>query len=161
MEDFHQQELSLFVSAPSDTSLQSREWIEYRPINQVTDTAALEFNIPAQSSAYIDLKRSVLRLKVKVVQRDDTPITEGEVVTLINLPLHTIFRQVEVNLQQTPLSHTGNNYPYKAYIDTLLKTNTAIQKAALRSQLFYKDTGDVGTNDAKTGSNLGLIARAS
>ena len=63
-----------------------------------------------------------------------------------------------MTFQQTPLSHSRNNYPYKAYIDTILKTNEIDQTGILTSQLFYKDNGQ-DTSDAKTGSNSGLFAR--
>ena len=39
-DDCYQDHLSLFVSAPSDTSLKSTEWIEYRPTNQINDTSS-------------------------------------------------------------------------------------------------------------------------
>ena len=77
----------------------------------------------------------------------------------MNTPLHSIFRQVDVTFQQTPLSHSGNNYPYKAYIDTILKTNENLQKGELTSQLFYKDV-EPDTDDAKSGPNSGLFNRS-
>lgn len=157
-QDFHRDELSLFVASPSDASIQSREWIEYRPINQITDTSVLEFNIPPQSSAYVDLKRSVLNVKLRIVGEDGTPIEHSVVAGLINMPLHTIFRQVDVTFQQTQISHDGTDYPYKAYIDTILKTNRDIQQNVLTSQMFYKDVG-TDTADAKTGPNSGLFIR--
>ena len=76
----------------------------------------------------------------------------------MNPPLHSIFRQVDVTFQQTTLSHLGYNYPYKAYIDTILKTNEIDKKGILTSQLFYKDNS-LDTSDAKTGSKSGLFAR--
>lgn len=155
----HDIELSIFQQAPTDTSVQTREWIEYRPINQLSDGVPLEFNISPQSSAYVDLKRSVLNVKLRLVGSDNTPIQDDEVVGLVNLPLHSIFTQIEMSFQQTPLGHTGTNYPYKAYIDTLLKTSATQQKYALTGQLFYKDTGDHDDSDAKTGSNGGLFNR--
>ncbi|XP_045158604.2 uncharacterized protein F54H12.2-like [Mercenaria mercenaria] len=159
MEDFHKEELSLFTSPPAATTVQSREWITYRPVNQVTTLSALEFNIPGQSSAYLDLKRSVLNLKLQIVKGDGAAVSADEIVGPINLPFHTVFSQVDVSLQQTPLSHTGINYPYKAYIDTILKSNRNIQENLLTSQQYYKDTGNVGTNDGKTGNNNGLFLR--
>ncbi|XP_060557397.1 uncharacterized protein F54H12.2-like [Ruditapes philippinarum] len=161
VELYHQEELSLFTSPISDQSLQSREWIQYKPVGQVNSGSAIEFNIPAQSSAYIDLKRSVLRVKLAIVDGDGTDLDENVITTLINLPFHTIFGQVDVSLQQTTLSHNGANYPYKAYIDTILRTNKQIQDNLLGCQMFYKDTGDVSTSDAKTGSNEGLKTRYS
>ena len=80
------------------------------------------------------------------------------IVGLMNPPLHSIFRQVDVTFQQSTLSHLGYNYPYKAYIDTILKTNEIDKKGILTSQLFYKDNS-LDTSDAKTGSKSGLFAR--
>ena len=137
--------------------MKSKEWIEYRPTNQINDTSAIYFNISPQSSAYIDLKRSVLNVKLRLLNGDGTPLTTGVVVGLVNLSLHTIFRQVDLTFQQTPLSHTSTNYPYKAYIHTILKTSKASQEGVLTSQLFYKDTGP-DKADAKTG-NSGLFNR--
>ena len=86
------------------------------------------------------------------------PLNKEAVVGLVNATFHSIFRQVDVTFQQTPLSHSGNNYPYKAYINTILKTNEIDQKGILTSLLFYKDNS-LDTSDAKTGSNSGLFAR--
>ena len=155
----NREELLLFSFPPSDTALQSREWIEYRPVNQITGSTVLDFNIPSQYSAYNDLKNSRLNVKLRLTNNDGTPLKDGEVVGLVNLPLQTIFRQVDVTFQQTQVSHTGTNYPYKAYIDTILKTNLSTQENLLTSQLFYKDKGP-DTNDAKTGSNGGLFELA-
>ena len=159
MNDCHQAQLNLFTKTPSDTSLKSKEWIEYKPTNQINDTSAINFSITAQSSAYVDLKSSVLNVKLRLTNGDGTPMNEAIVAGLVNTPLHSIFRQVDVTFQQTPLSHSGNNYPYKAYIDTILKTNENVQKGELTSQLFYKDVGP-DTDDAKTGPNSGLFKRS-
>ena len=159
MNDCHQSQLNLFTKTPSDTSLKSKEWIEYKPTNQINDTSAINFSITAQSSAYVDLKSSVLNVKLRLTNGDGTPMNEAIVAGLVNTPLHSIFRQVDMTFQQTPLSHSGNNYPYKAYIDTILKTNENVQKGELTSQLFYKDIGP-DTDDAKTGPNSGLFNRS-
>ena len=159
MNDCHQAQLNLFTKTPSDTSLKSKEWIKYKPTNQINDTSAINFSITAQSSAYVDLKSSVLNVKLRLTNGDGTPMNEAIVAGLVNTPLHSIFRQVDVTFQKTPLSHSGNNYPYKAYIDTILKTNENVQKGELTSQLFYKDVGP-DTDDAKSGPNSGLFNRS-
>lgn len=159
-QDYHQEHLSLFVPAPTDTSILSREWIDFRPVNQVTDASVLDFNIPPQGASYIDLKRSVLNIKVKLIRGDGSPLQDGEGLAPVNLTLHSIFRQVDVTFQQKNLPHTGTNYPYKAYIDTILNTSVIEHTVLGGSQLFYKDTGDASTNDVKTGSNNGLYIRA-
>ena len=158
MNDCHQAQLILFTKSPSDTSLKSKEWIEYKPTNQINDMSAINFSITAQSSAYVDLQSSVLNVKLRLTNGCGTPMNEEIVARLVNTPLHIILHQVDVTFQQTPLSHSDNNYPYKAYIDTILKTNESVQKGELTSQLFYKDVGP-DTDDAKAGPNSGLFNR--
>ena len=156
----HSQELSLFNQIPKESSLLSKDWIEFRPINPVTDSSSsLEFNIPPQVSAYINLKECKLRLKLRLALQDGMPVSEDDTLGQINLPLHTIFRQLDIHLQQNPLPNSGTTHPYKAYIDTLLNTNRSIQEALLISQLFYKDNPNLDDNDPKTGSNNGLFQR--
>ena len=104
-----------------------------------------DFNIPSQSSSYISLKNSRLNVKLRLTINDGTPLKDGEVVGLVNLPLQTIFRQVDMTFQQTQMSHTSTNYPYKAYIDTILKTNLNTQKTCLPVSCFTKTRDQILT----------------
>ena len=154
------EELSLFNPIPNDSSLLSKDWIEFRPINPITDSSSsLEFNIPPQAIAYINLKKCKLRLKLRLAMQDGTPVSEDNTLGLINLALHTFFRQSDIHLQQKPLPNSGTTHRYKAYIDTLLNTNRSMQEGSLTSQLFHKDDSILDDSDPKTGSNSGLYAR--
>ena len=89
MDNCHQEGLSLFSLPPSDTAFQAREWIEYRPSNQVTSTSLIDFNISPQSSAYVDLKNSVLNVKLRLADTEGNPIKEETILALIP-PTHDI-----------------------------------------------------------------------
>ena len=67
---------------------------------------------------YIDLKNLLLSVRVKIVKADGSDLVEEDRVALANNSLHTIFSQVDVNVQQQPTSEVGANYAYKAYLDT-------------------------------------------
>ncbi|CAC5423992.1 unnamed protein product [Mytilus coruscus] len=69
---------------------------------------------------YVDLKRSKLYVKAKLVKGDGSSLTENEYVGPINLFLQSMFSQVEVTMQGKLVSSTTNHYPYKAMIQTLL-----------------------------------------
>ncbi|CAG2210266.1 unnamed protein product [Mytilus edulis] len=132
-------ELSIFTPPPRNIAIQRREFIEfeYRAISQLSNCADLEFLIPPQFAGYLDLKRSTLNVKVRLHDAYDIPILKDENVGLVNLCLHSLFFQVDCYLQQTAVGQAGTNYPYKAYIDTLLSTS-ANDKVELESQLFIK-----------------------
>ena len=156
----HIEELSLFNPITKDSSLLTKDWIEFRPINPVTDSSSsLEFNVPPQASAYINFKECKLRLKLRLTLQDGTPVSADDTLGLINLPLHTIIRQLDIHLQQKPLPNSGTTHPCKAYIDTILNTNRSILEAFLTSQLSYKDDPNLDDSDPQTGSNVGLFQR--
>jgi hypothetical protein len=161
MEENHVDRLSIFEAPPTDTAIQSREWIEYRPNNQITDYAALEFNVPPQSTGYMDLKRSLIKIKCRIITESGTPIGSDEKtpnkVALVNLALHSIFAQVDCMFQQTHVSQLGTNYPYKAYLDTILCAPLD-ERVQLESQLYFKDDDQEDPDPA--GRNQGLYNRS-
>ena len=69
---------------------------------------------------YIDLKNTLIKVKLKIVKSDGTDLPSVEKVGLTNNALHTFFSQLDVNVQQVLTSQVGTNYAFKAYIDTLL-----------------------------------------
>jgi hypothetical protein len=82
----------------------------------------LEFLIPPESVGYMDLRRSTLKIKLRLTNALGQPVAKDANLGLVNLPLQAVFSQVDCSLQQTSVTQTGTNYPYKAYIDTLLET---------------------------------------
>jgi hypothetical protein len=146
-DDIHSNELALFEEPTIDTGDLGREWVTYRPINQLSDGSAIDFNIPALSTQYLDLKWMKLHVKINITKADRTPIVDmkdadgnptGDTVYIANAPLHSLFTHIDLCLQQLPLSQVGPNYPYKAYLDLLFDTENDQE---LYSQLFVKDTG--------------------
>lgn len=115
--------LALFDRQPRDTGLLGREWIEYRPINQLVEESPIEFNIPATSTSYLDLERLKLHIKLQLRTSDGSPVTADNLVGLVNVPLSSIFSQVEMSLQHQAVNHVGTNYAYKAYFDMILNSN--------------------------------------
>lgn len=103
MEENHMDQFNIFQAPPTNTAVKTREWIDFRPINQITDYASLEFNIPSQSSGYMDLKNSVIKIKFQLTNEFNQPVSKSEPVALANLALHSIFVQVDCALQQLPV----------------------------------------------------------
>ena len=102
MRDWYREQLAIFVEAPRDSSLKSKEWIEYKPTNKINDTSAINFTITAQSLAYVDLKNSVLNIELRLTDGGGTPLNKDAVIGLVNAPLHSIFVQVDVTFSRLP-----------------------------------------------------------
>ncbi|OOY67213.1 hypothetical protein BOW07_13100, partial [Solemya velum gill symbiont] len=113
---FLDKSLALFQNPQTDPGSQGTEWVTYRPVNQLTGGSAIEFTIPPMANTYLDLQRTLLNLKVKITKSDGSDVGSltDDLVGLVNAPLHTLFSQVDLNVQQQPTSEVGSCYPYKA-----------------------------------------------
>ena len=68
---------------------------------------------------YLDLNNSRLHVLAKITNADGSNIganTAGP----INLPLHSMFHEISVELNSRNVSDTSPLYPYRAYLETLL-----------------------------------------
>lgn len=150
--------LALFERPAVNTGISSHKWVQHRPISQISNTGLLEFTISGTSSSYIDLKCSLLQIQGKIVSENGQNIGESDNVSFVNLPLHSLWRQVDLSLQQKVVSsRVGTNYAYKAYLDTILNSSSIQQQAQLTSQLFFKDSA--GKFDKTAVENPGFYLR--
>ena len=82
-------------------------------------------------------------------------------VSPINFLHQTMWRQIDVHVQQKLIRSSSTNHAYKSIIDTLLFSPLGGHHSKLQSQLFYKDTAGThnNTNITTTPLNQGLIYR--
>ena len=152
-------ELALFDAPDSTIAVQKVEYVEYRPTSQL-NSGPLQFHVPP-SSSYIDLSRTKLCLKIRIAQADGTPAADAAAVAPVNLVLHSLWEQVDIQIQQKTVSSTGGqSYGYRAMIETLLQYGRGAKQTFLQAQGFYKDTGgfvDSMVPDLK--GNRGWVSR--
>ena len=168
----HNENLALFYKPLQDHGQKEVEWIEYRPSGQLNSEGAIEFHVPGNGSKYMDLKNTKLKIKAKIVKADGSnlpssnpgegkPIPDIAKVGPVNLLLQSLWRQIDISLQQKIISpEVATRYPYKAYIETLLGFGDDPKESQLGAQLYYKDQGDPSNTDPITGTNSGLLLRS-
>jgi hypothetical protein len=128
---------------------------EQRPLNNVTSAGPVEFVVTGEPDSYIDLAQTQLYVSLKVVKRNgdnlDHHVGEdnaGSVVAPVNLLLHALWSQVDVQLNDRLITPSSNTYAYKAYLETLLTYGPDAKKTYLEQSLFFKDEGGkLGNND--------------
>jgi hypothetical protein len=114
-------ELQFFDVPNTERGVVRNELIEYRTLGEISQTSPFDFRICPQENQYLDLHRSRLKVKLKVVTASDTPTTT-ENASVDNNAMHMLFRQVDIMLNQVLISSSNNNYPFKAAIDCILNT---------------------------------------
>lgn len=133
-------ELDLFTTPTTQTSISKGSWIEYHPLSNITESGPIEFYVSGSGEEYLDLARTQLFVKAKIVKADGTDLEATTQVGPTNLFLHSLFSQVDVSLNERLISSSTNTYAYRAMLETLLNYGDEAKKSQLTMSLFYKDT---------------------
>ena len=79
------------------------------------------------SSDFVDLSQTQLRVVVQITKGDGGAITEEAVCPVNNL-IHSLFSNVQVSLKDNVISHSNSMYPYRAYLESLLTYSISTKK---------------------------------
>lgn len=146
-------QVDLFSLPPTETSVESSLYAEYSPVTNIQDGKSLiEFRLAGTNTYYYDLLDSFLTVTYKLKNADDTDLAGTEDLSVCNNFLHSLFKEVDLSLQNqsTSLSNSNGTYAYKAYFETLFKTYFK-NKTDCENALFYLDTDKSQIADANTG----------
>lgn len=138
-------ELDLFSLPPTQTSIESSQWIYYKPVTSLADDAPIEFVIPGHGEDYLDLTHTLLSLRINV---ESSPLAGGGAgvgtpefkVGPVNHLLHSMFNQIDIYFNQKLVSPPNNAYAYRAYIEALLNYSSPAKTSHLTSCLWDSDT---------------------
>ncbi|XP_033221194.1 uncharacterized protein F54H12.2-like [Belonocnema kinseyi] len=152
-------ELDLFSLPPTQTSIESSQWVHYKPVSSLKDDSPIEFVIPCHGEEYIDLAHTILSVLVKVESPTETSAIAGGLksVSVINNLLHSMFNQVDVYFNQKLVSPPNNTYAYRAYLEILLNYGSAAKKSHLTSALWAANT--TGEMEDLTTKDTGIDIR--
>jgi len=131
----------LFGLPPTDTTIESSFYAEYKPVVNIQDNdAKIDFRIVGNTSHYLDLFDHFCLVTVKVVCDDGTDMPAGVDVSTANLFLHSLFSNCEVSINSTPVSSSNNCYMYKAFLENMLTFGRDYNNSQATCALFYEDT---------------------
>ena len=108
------------------------------------DGPVLEFDLQGAKTdiggTVIDSVNLFLKLEVKmkfVGRGDDDDVTDKKPV-FVNNSMHSLFQNVVVSLNGTPVSSANNLYPYKALVEAELSHNASFKATLSRVQFRNK-----------------------
>ena len=107
----------------------------------------------------------MLYVQAKIVQPNGANLGAAANTAPVNLLLHSLFSQVDIQLNGTLITSSTNTYPYRAILETLLSNGEDAKKTQLTSGLYYKDAaGQMDTvalrDDDDVVPNEGLVKRS-
>ena len=150
--------LSIFKPRKYELGIDNDIKIEYYPLASIQKSKCIEFMIPASNSLYFELKKNSLRMKVKLTESDGKKPADTKRIAFTNGPGFSLFRQVDVELQQKLISsEIGTHYAYKGILDNLVFLPNEFVSTGARRYLYTKDTA--GAMNSTTVTNAGFVVR--
>ncbi len=147
-------------SAPANQVAILRHYCEdVRPVSQFHGQLPLEFDTNLQGDVYIDLRKSKLFLKVRILKLDGNNLAESENVAPVNLLFHALFNQIDIYMNGAQVSTTGSLYPYTAFFHNMLNHGERDKRSFLTEQLCYPDSPGYFDATMPNGGNAGLYDR--
>ena len=152
-------EVDLFGSIMQQNVLENEFNREYAPLASMQPGAAIEFRVTGSNDLYLDLNNSRLHVLAKITKADRTNI-DANTTAPINLTLHSMFREIGVELNSRNVGDTSQLYPYRSFVESLLNFSKETQETRLLCEGWTKDTTGQVNVTAVGGNNAGLNARA-
>ena len=156
-------ELELFSTPPLQVAVEEGQWIEYNPVSSISSSAPIEFTVTGSGDEYIELNKTLLEVKAVIKQADGQQTPKTSHVAPINNTLQSLFSQVDVSLNDVPVSSSTTTYPYRAYIENHLNYGSDAKDSRLGAGLYFMDDNITQHDPIPTGDgkvvNSGLQAR--
>lgn len=130
-------ELALFTVPPNQEAVDKIYYSECRPVSSFdTEEALIEISVPGQGNEYIDLRRSRPYVKCKIVKTNGTALADREKTGIINLPLQTMWSQIDTCMNGKLVSLNTSYYAWKAYLKLFLSSGSDVSQSQLQAQLY-------------------------
>jgi len=130
-------EFDIFSVPSTQYSIERDVVTEHRPINKLQMDSCIDFTFVTNEDEYVKLKESLLYLRFRVkLSRDDHKEITGDdwlQITPVSNLLHSMFKQVDLEINAVNVIATPQNYAYRAYFDTLCGFSSGAKKSFLQA----------------------------
>ena len=94
----------------------------YESISPTThNSSIIEFRVHSHDK-FIELDRTELDIKFRIKKADGGVLTADDLVSVINYPGATLFKDIEVSLNDEGFTYSSSNYAERVIMETLLSS---------------------------------------
>ncbi len=153
------QGFDVFAEAPVQACVEKTDTMICYPMTKIYGEGPLEFFIEAESSKYIDMRHTKVYLQMRILRPDGTKLTpeEDNKVGPINLPFHSLWKHVDMTVNDVMVTSCTPTYHLRSYLTTLLSYGADAKNTQLSREGWKEDTA--GAFDDVSGKNEGLTTR--
>lgn len=126
----------------------------------------LTFRVPHIHDAFLDISNIYLKIQAQIVKtKNDAALTaaESKTVSIINYLGTSLWKNVEVFMNNVQVYDSHNMYPFITYLTTLLYGNAEAKRTYLTNAFYYEDTQGLfaALDFSAAGTNKGAVKRSS
>ena len=132
-------ELDLFSVPPTQTSVIESSWDCIYPHPNFKNATQIRFDIAGSNSHYLNLAETELHMKCSITGGTGG-IGATDKISVVNNFMHSLFEQVQVYINNTPVENTNKLYQYKAYLENLLCYGKEAKETLLYNEGWVKDS---------------------
>jgi hypothetical protein len=151
-------EMDLYAPIYTQHAMISESNRDFHPLAAIQPGGPIEVLVKAEDNHYFDLNDSTMTVLAQITKANGDPTVE-HTVGPINLPLHSIFKEVTADLNGTLVSDTNNLYGYRSYFETALNFTKETQDTRLLVEGWIKDLAGKMDVANPAGDNTGLATR--
>ncbi len=154
-------EFNLFETVPIQLQVDKSYYQDYTPIATIGDKQPIVIVANGAPRQCWDLKKSYIYVRAKIVGADGADVADATNVSVVNNTLHSLFQQIDVELNDKQMSDNNTLYAYRAYLQNTLSYSKDVHDSWLRAELYIKDTsgGWASFTHEDAGTNAGLKTR--
>lgn len=130
-------ELDLFSVPPTQISISSTRDIVVNP-KTISDIFSIKFEYVCDVGTFLDLSSSVITFTVKI-EGAGGDNNDNKKVGPINLFGHSLFEQIDLEINDTFVSTSNKCYAYEAYLSTILNYGKDALNTHQAMAMFNKD----------------------
>lgn len=150
--DYVRNETDVFSEVGYDVSVNSSITTEYHPTSAISATSPIEFFIPGNDTQYLDLSRTRIKLRLKVLSAAGKDLAAQPDKAILNYaPANYIvasaFEGVKVHIHDTEVTSKNSLYPYQAYLETLLSYGSDYKKGQAEAGGFFRVKNEDSADD--------------
>ena len=146
--------VDLFGSIMQQNVIENDLTREYGPLATIQLGMAIQFTVKIENDLYFDLNNSRLYVFAKITKANRMNI-DSNTAAPINLTLHSMFRENEMQLNGQNGGYTSQLYPYRSVLKSLLNFCKEVEETCFLSERWTIDTNGNMNVTTVGGNNVG------
>jgi hypothetical protein len=145
-------EYGIFDQQGYDMTLESSISTTYHPINPLSDGSDITFVIPESTQRYTDPSTIRFYGRARILTSAGVAHADTVIIAPVNNFMHSLFSDVGIKLNETPITHPSSYYPHRAFIERSLLFSKEFNQTQSTNAMYFRDDDPTSTSSTGGGS---------